>query len=97
VEDLRPHYPPTLLHWVRRLEARRDNAIEAAGVERYRIWRMYMAAMAYAFDQGWLSVCQVLAQKSLLGGMASRPWTRLYQYAPAGPIRFSKGLDWGDL
>ena len=21
IEDLRPHYPPTLLHWVRRLEA----------------------------------------------------------------------------
>jgi cyclopropane-fatty-acyl-phospholipid synthase len=97
VEDLRPHYPPTLLHWVRRLEARRANAIEAAGVERYRIWRMYLAAMAYAFDQGWLSVYQVVVQKKLAGGMAPRPWTRRYQYLPDVPIRLSKGLDWGDL
>jgi cyclopropane fatty-acyl-phospholipid synthase-like methyltransferase len=43
VEDLRPHYPPTLMHWVQRLEAARDAAIAAAGPERYRIWRLYMA------------------------------------------------------
>ncbi len=97
MEDLRPHYPPTLLHWVRRLEARREPAIAAAGVERYRIWRMYMAGMAYAFDRGWLSVCQTLAQKPLPGGMAARPWTRRYQYAeePAPPL--SRAPDWGDL
>jgi cyclopropane-fatty-acyl-phospholipid synthase len=61
IEDLRPHYPPTLLDWTRRLEAHREKAIEAAGLQRYRIWRMYMPAMAYAFDRGWLSVCQVIA------------------------------------
>jgi cyclopropane-fatty-acyl-phospholipid synthase len=97
VEDLRPHYPLTLLHWVRRLEARREDAIEAAGVERYRIWRMYMAGMAYAFDRGWLSVCQVLAQKNVPGGMTPRPWTREYQYAPAVSPLLSKAPDWGDL
>ena len=96
-EDLRPHYPPTLLHWVRRLDAVRDKALEAAGVERYRIWRMYMAGMAYAFDRGWLSVCQVLAQKSLPGAMAPRPWTRRYQYVPGDPVPLSKGPDWQDL
>jgi cyclopropane-fatty-acyl-phospholipid synthase len=97
VEDLRPHYPLTLLHWVRRLEARREAAIEAAGAERYRIWRMYMAAMAYAFDRGWLSVDQVLAQKNLAGGMAPRPWTRRYLYVPSAPLQLSKGPDWADL
>jgi cyclopropane-fatty-acyl-phospholipid synthase len=97
VEDLRPHYPKTLLHWVRRLEAERVRAIEAAGEQRYRIWRMYMAAMACAFDRGWLSVCQVLAQKNLPGGMGPRPWTRRYQYMPANSAPLSTGLDWGDL
>jgi cyclopropane-fatty-acyl-phospholipid synthase len=97
MEDLRPHYPPTLLHWVRRLEAERERAIETAGVERYRIWRMYMAAMAYAFDRAWLSVCQVLAQKNLAGGMAPRPWTRRYQQEREAPTPLSGGLDWGDL
>jgi cyclopropane-fatty-acyl-phospholipid synthase len=97
VEDLRPHYPLTLLNWVRRLEARREDAIKAAGAERYRIWRMYMAGMAHAFDRGWLSVCQVLAQKKLPGGMAPRPWTRHYQYDHAAPRGLSKAPDWGDL
>jgi cyclopropane-fatty-acyl-phospholipid synthase len=97
IEDLRPHYPPTLLHWTRRLEAARDKAIEAAGVQRYRIWRMYMPAMACAFDRGWLSVYQVLAQKNQADGLASRPWTRRHQYLPGEPVRLSNGLDWGDL
>lgn len=97
LEDLRPHYSPTLLHWVRRLEAERDRAIEAAGTQRYRIWRMYMAGMAYAFDRGWLSVCQVLVQKNLTGGMTPRPWTRRYQYTPDAPTPLSSELDWRDL
>lgn len=94
---MRPHYPLTLLHWVRRLEARREEAIKAGGVERYRIWRMYMAAMAHAFDRGWLSVCQVLVQKKLAGGMAPRPWTRRYQYVPTASVPVSRGPDWQDL
>ncbi|MBO0736804.1 MAG: class I SAM-dependent methyltransferase, partial [Alphaproteobacteria bacterium] len=80
VEDLRPHYPPTLMCWVRGLEAAREAAIAAGGIERYRIWRLYMAGMAHAFDRGWLSVAQVLAAKPLPAGPAPRPWTREYQY-----------------
>jgi hypothetical protein len=29
--------------------------------------------------------------------MASRPWTRRYQYTYAASVPISKGLDWGDL
>ena len=76
IEDLRPHYPPTLWHWARRLEAQREAAIAAAGPERYRIWRLYMPGMAYAFERGFLSVAQILAVKPLQGGPAPRPWTR---------------------
>jgi cyclopropane-fatty-acyl-phospholipid synthase len=96
VEDLRAHYPPTLKHWVRRLEAAREAAIAAAGIERYRIWRLYMAGMAHAFDRGWLSVAQVLAIKPLPAGPAPRPWTRQYQYVPAAPVPLSGKLDWGE-
>jgi cyclopropane-fatty-acyl-phospholipid synthase len=63
VEDLRPHYARTLLLWSRRLEAHAEAAIAAAGIEQYRIWRIYLAGMALAFDRGWLSVAQVLAYK----------------------------------
>jgi cyclopropane-fatty-acyl-phospholipid synthase len=97
MEDLRPHYPRTLLHWVRRLEAAREQAIAAAGPERYRIWRMYMAGMAHAFDRGWLSVCQVLGQKPLANGPAPRPLTRRFQYASTTQTPLGTALDWGDL
>ncbi len=97
VEDLRPHYPPTLLHWVRRLEARREQAIAIAGDRNYRIWRMYMAGMAYAFDRGLLSVAQVLAFKPEAGRLARRPWTRRYQHEPEAPVALTGDLDWGDL
>ncbi len=80
VEDLRPHYAQTLLRWVRRLEEHREEAIALAGLERYRIWRVYLAGMACAFDRGWLSVAQVLAFKPDRQGVVRRPWTRDYQY-----------------
>ena len=57
---------------------------------------MYMPAMACAFERGWLSVYQVLAQKNR-ADVAPRPWTRGYQYLPKVPVRLSDGLDWGDL
>ena len=96
-EDLRPHYPLTLLAWVRRLEAERDRAVAAAGIERFRIWRIYMAGMAVAFDRGWLSVGQYLAYKPVAPGMAPRPWTRAYQHAPLAAAPLTGPLDWGDL
>lgn len=82
-EDLRPHYARTLSHWSRRLEARREEAIRAAGERRYRIWRVYLAGMAHAFDRSWLSVAQVLAFRPAHDGDAYRPWTRSYQYRDA--------------
>jgi cyclopropane-fatty-acyl-phospholipid synthase len=97
VEDLRPHYPPTLLHWLARLEANREAALAEAGSERYRIWRLYLAGMAHAFDQGWLSLAQVLAVKPDAGGPAARPWTRRYQYAPEATPALSRSPDWGEL
>ncbi len=84
VEDLRPHYALTLSHWSKRLEARAAEAMAAAGLERYRIWRLYLPAMAYAFQRGWLSVAQVLGYKPLEAGMAPRPWTREHQYSGSG-------------
>jgi cyclopropane-fatty-acyl-phospholipid synthase len=80
-EDLRPHYARTLQLWTRRLEARRDEAIRAAGAKRFRIWLIYLAGMAYAFDQGWLSDVQVLSFKRREDSIFHRPWTRDYQYS----------------
>jgi cyclopropane-fatty-acyl-phospholipid synthase len=84
VEDLRPHYARTLTLWSARLERNRDAVIAAGGVERYRIWRIYLAGMAQAFDRGWLSIAQIVAHKQVGRRPAPRPWTRDYQYADAG-------------
>lgn len=88
-EDLRPHYPLTLRAWVTRLEANREASIAAAGAPAYRVWRMYMAGMAYAFERGLLSVGQLLAVKPLVDRPGDRPWTRRYQY----PIEHWAGPD----
>jgi len=81
-EALRRHYAKTLWHWTERLEARADAARSEVGEERYRIWRIYMAGSAHAFDRGWLSLWQLLAGKPLPDGSLPQPLTREYIYAP---------------
>jgi cyclopropane-fatty-acyl-phospholipid synthase len=94
VESLRPHYALTLLHWVRRLEAQKDEAMRLAGAARYRVWRIYMAGCALAFERNWLSVYQVLAGKGDERGALTRPWTRRHQYVSDDPALLPAPLDW---
>ena len=94
VEDLRPHYARTLLLWLRRLEAASAAVIAAGGIERYRVWRVYLAGMAHAFDRGWLSIAQVLAVKPADGRPGARPWSRRHQYGGSGAPRLAGPLDW---
>ncbi len=81
VESLRPHYARTLWHWVERLEANRAAALVAVGEKLYRVWRIYMAGSAHAFERGWMSIYQVLAVKPLANGTIGLPLTRDYLYA----------------
>jgi cyclopropane-fatty-acyl-phospholipid synthase len=97
IESLRPHYTETLLHWVRRLEARRDEALSLVGPEKYRVWRIYMAGCALAFDRGWFSLYQTLCVKPEASGFAARPLTRHYQYVEGDDGLLATPLDWGDL
>lgn len=61
LESLRAHYPPTLRAWAANLAARREEAIELVGIERVRIWDIYLAASTLAFERGALSVHQIVA------------------------------------
>ncbi len=79
-EALREHYARTLWHWVDRLEAHSDAARADVGEEKYRIWRIYMAGSAHAFDRGWLSLWQLLAGKPLADGRLPHPLTRAHVY-----------------
>jgi cyclopropane-fatty-acyl-phospholipid synthase len=79
-EALREHYARTLWHWVDRLEASAEAARREAGEEKFRVWRIYLAGSAHAFDRGWLSIFQLLAGKPLADGRLPHPPTREYMY-----------------
>lgn len=84
VENLREHYALTLRHWVNRLDARRDEAVAATNEVTYRTWRLYMAASAYGFEAGRISVNQTLLSKPA-GGKSNVPLTRADLYAQTSP------------
>ena len=63
VEGLPEDYAETLKYWIASFEARYDEAVRLAGVERARVWRVYLRAARQGFLTGWASVYQVLADK----------------------------------
>lgn len=46
VESLREHYPLTLRRWLANLDANQAQAIQLAGEQRERAWRLYVLASA---------------------------------------------------
>ncbi|MEU4168705.1 cyclopropane-fatty-acyl-phospholipid synthase family protein [Streptomyces sp. NPDC026665] len=64
VEALREHYALTLRRWVANLEAGWSRAVRLTGAGRARVWRLYMAASAVAFERNEIGVNQVLAVKT---------------------------------
>ena len=81
-EGLREHYAKTLWRWCERLESSAEAARAEVGEERYRVWRIYLAGSAHAFDRGWLSLWQLLAGRPLPDGRLPHPLTRDYMYVP---------------
>ncbi|MCT9005602.1 SAM-dependent methyltransferase [Streptomyces rhizosphaerihabitans] len=64
VEAIREHYALTLRRWVANLEAGWSRAVRLTSVGRARVWRLYMAASAVAFERNQIGVNQVLAIKT---------------------------------
>ena len=81
VESLREHYVLTLRHWLANLAEHRDDAIRTGGVERERIWRLYMTGAARAFADNEISVFQTLAIRP--GGRHRLPLDRRELTLPA--------------
>jgi cyclopropane-fatty-acyl-phospholipid synthase len=95
-ENLRPHYARTLWAWSDGLEARLDEArqvlgttLDARGADRVlRAYRLYLAGCAMGFEQGWMSLHQILATRpdgdmqtgALRGAQSSYPFNREYVY-----------------
>ena len=96
-ENLRPHYARTLWHWSDTLEARLDEALvvlqrtagQAGRAERIlRAYRLYLAGSAMSFEQGWISLHQMLAIKPdgskttgpMAGAQSAYPFVRDFIY-----------------
>ena len=63
VEGLAADYARTLGYWIESFDAHWDDAVRLAGIERARIWRLYLRAGRQGFETGWASVYQVLASR----------------------------------
>jgi len=61
VESLREHYARTCRAWVQRLDERWEDAVALSTPGRARVWRLYLAASALAFEQLRTGLNQVLA------------------------------------
>jgi cyclopropane-fatty-acyl-phospholipid synthase len=68
VEGLRVNYALTLRRWVAALEANQERAASVASQRTYRMWRLYMAGSAIAFELGAIGVYQSLFADP------ERPW-----------------------
>ena len=80
VESIREHYALTLRRWVDRLEADWARAVRLTSPGRARVWQLYMAACALAFERNRIGVNQVLAIRTQDSGdsgmpLRSRKWS----------------------
>ncbi|MFE5405825.1 class I SAM-dependent methyltransferase [Streptomyces sp. NPDC056580] len=73
VESIREHYARTLRQWVERLETGWDRAVRLTSPGRARVWRLYMAASALAFERNRIGVNQVLAVRTPDSGASGLP------------------------
>ena len=79
VENLRRHYARTCATWADNFERHADQIRTQVDERRYRIWRIYLAGCAHAFENDWISLYQVVCGKA--GRSATTlPWSRRYMY-----------------
>ena len=67
VENVREHYRLSLIHWVERLQAAREEAVAEAGEARTRLWLLYMSLFAIAFERGTSTTFQIVGTRRRVG------------------------------
>lgn len=79
IENLRRHYARTCALWSDRFEARAEPLRRLVDEKTWRIWRIYLAGCAWAFERDQIALFQVLCRPS--GRVASElPWSRRWLY-----------------
>jgi cyclopropane-fatty-acyl-phospholipid synthase len=76
VEGLREHYALTCRVWVHNLDNHWEEAVRLTSPGRARVWRLYLAGAALAFERYRVAVNQVLAVKGEAVGHGRLPLRR---------------------
>ncbi len=61
VEAMRTHYVRTIRAWLDNFEAHLPEIAKILTAEQIRVWRLYLAGGALAFEEGRMGVDQILA------------------------------------
>jgi cyclopropane-fatty-acyl-phospholipid synthase len=72
-ENLREHYAKTLTKWYENLNANWDDAVAEVGINRVRIWNLYMALSRIGFESNSIQVHQFLGVNNDHTGVNSMP------------------------
>jgi cyclopropane-fatty-acyl-phospholipid synthase len=56
-----------LWRWLDNLEAERDAIVAEVGIERLRVWQLYLTGSALAFEDGDITIFQVLVARDGAG------------------------------
>jgi cyclopropane-fatty-acyl-phospholipid synthase len=81
VENLRRHYARTCALWTENFENNAEHIRRLADPKTFRIWHVYLAGCAYAFEHDWISLYQIVCGKAGQAP-AQMPWSRRYMYEP---------------
>ena len=73
VQAMREHYPLTVAGWAANLEDNWKTACALVGEENARVWRLYLAGGALAFEENRMGVDQILAVKPSPAGVSHMP------------------------
>jgi cyclopropane-fatty-acyl-phospholipid synthase len=80
VESLREHYALTLERWLTALKAHWDEAVAIAGLERARVWLLYLTGSMVSFQLGTTSIYQSLFVRPMVAGESGLPLQRTDWY-----------------
>lgn len=73
VENWREHYQRTCRHWHDRLLARYDDAVAEIGETKTRLWLLYLAGCAIAFERNTVAIYQTVSTRRRRGTSGMPP------------------------
>jgi len=76
VQSLREHYVWTVRPWLDTLQDNKSEAVSLIGEEQYRVWLLYLAGAALAFEENRMGVHQMLLVRPSDDGRSGLPRSR---------------------